>query len=168
MDHVYTLNAECIETWRNQALELCYAIETLPASEQQTALSLKATALANALVMKPLEPVKLGEMTQLIGRAITKVKHTAAKQELFLTCDDGAEFVLRVDDEHHGYNDSHAYIDSVVLNRLFGLVIVNVEETNRDSYGVELVIHAGTQRGHIKIVHDHNGYYGFSWELVKV
>lgn len=38
-----------IEELSQQSLELCWAIEELPASEQQTAISIKASALCGAI-----------------------------------------------------------------------------------------------------------------------
>lgn len=40
-----TVPVECAERWSEQLLELCHRIERLPASEEQTVLSLRASKL---------------------------------------------------------------------------------------------------------------------------
>lgn len=78
------------------------------------------------------------------------------------------DYTLQVDDEGYGCNDSHAYISAISgLEAIIDKEIVNVEESsNSDEAEIKLYTADGSVCV-INIIHDHNGYYGFSYELVK-
>jgi hypothetical protein len=89
-------------------------------------------------------------------------------QEWLLVTSAGT-YRLFIEDNGVGGNDSHAYLDSVNgLVNIIGQPIVEVTEES-DSYGAVVTLTAANDANcTIVIVHDHNGYYGFSYELVAL
>jgi hypothetical protein len=78
-----------------------------------------------------------------------------------------AHWDIQLDDDGGGTgNASHAYFGDIRLNDLLGHTITAARHEDESSYGVLLILEAGDKRGCIPIVHDHNGYYGFSYEVV--
>ena len=102
----------------------------------------------------------------LIGSTI--VSHEPVDpQDLTINVVGGKTYVIMVDDERCGGNDSHAWIDSVSLSEVIGHEITDAYHEDKSSYGVRLVLKAGDRCGVIEIIHEHNGYYGFSYEVVE-
>lgn len=110
--------------------------------------------------------MKLGELTQLVGEVITSYRDGR------FTCASGRRFVLDIQDEGCGGNDSHAYLDDDDMYRVLGFPILAAYPTDASSWGVTLTFESQggsiPVRGTVTITHEHNGYYGFSWELVEI
>ncbi len=88
----------------------------------------------------------------------------ADPKRLILYCDDH-QWVVQVDDDGAGGNDSYASVTDVRLTDLIGETITGARhEGGGDDVG--LLLEAGDRRGSITLRHDHNGYYGWSYEVV--
>lgn len=105
---------------------------------------------------------RLGEITQLIGEAI------ASYGDGLIVCVSGRRFEIQLEDDGCGGNDSHAYLDGSDVGGLYGQIITEAYPEDSSSYGVRLVFKASDRRGWIQITHDHNGYYGFSYEVKEI
>ena len=103
----------------------------------------------------------------LIGSTITAHELSSCKKSLEIKTAAGKTFEILVDDEGSGGNDSYAWISSVSLSEVVGHEITTAHHENSNSYGVTLVLKAGDRVGMIEIEHEHNGYYGFSYEVVE-
>lgn len=79
------------------------------------------------------------------------------------------DYELRIYDDGSYGSDSHAFLSSVRgLDTITGKEIVVVdEESNRDEAEVKLRTADGSECI-INITHSHNGYYGFSYELLHI
>lgn len=82
---------------------------------------------------------------------------------------DNGDYELQIDDDGCGGNDSNAFLSDVCgLDAIAGKEIVAVDEES-DSYGARIKLRtADSSECIINIVHDHNGYYGFSYELLHI
>lgn len=83
-----------------------------------------------------------------------------------LTTNNG-NYTILVDDDSCGGNDSYAWVDKVKIDNIIGQKIIKAYHKDRDNCGVILIIETELQEGFIEIIHEHNGYYGFSYEVVK-
>lgn len=81
---------------------------------------------------------------------------------------DAGDYELFIDDDGCGGNDSNAFLSEVNgLDTMLNQEIVAVEE-NADSYGAEIKLNgANGAQCVINIIHEQNGYYGFSYELIS-
>ncbi len=114
----------------------------------------------------PNEQYKKLSIDALIGQVIKKV--TYDKNNCVLTMKDGTKYDIRLEDDGGGTgNDSYAYFSAVALTSILHRKIISAEETNDDSYGAVFVIKTKNAEGAIVITHEHNGYYGWSYELFK-
>lgn len=78
------------------------------------------------------------------------------------------KYNLYIDDESCGCNDSNAYIDFIQnLDKILNQEIIEVIE-DCESYGAEITLKTRENSCVIQINHDHNGYYGFSYELLEL
>lgn len=109
--------------------------------------------------------MKKQEFTQLIGKKITSISDwTSGDDSLVITTDSGV-FNLNIDDEGGYGNDSHAYLHDISgLQYILGQEITGVEERS-DSWGAEIRLQTDKGVCVIDIRHEHNGYYGFSYDL---
>ena len=82
---------------------------------------------------------------------------------------DYGKFELIIEDEGDGGDDSHAFLESVDgINTILNQKIISVDESYDSSYGASIDIFTHNGRATILITHEHNGYYGFSYELREV
>ena len=102
----------------------------------------------------------------LIGQTIASFEEVH-EQSLLLTLADGKKWVVSIDDDGAGGNESHAFLNGVDLSRVVGHKITEAFERRMKQDGAELVIKAGKYEGFIRIVHESNGYYGWSYEMVE-
>lgn len=76
-------------------------------------------------------------------------------------------YYLEIDDDGCGCNDSNAYINYIQdLDKILNQEIIEVDEGS-DSYGANITLKTRENECFIVINHDHNGYYGFSYELFE-
>lgn len=109
--------------------------------------------------------MKKQDFNQLIGKKIIAIfEWISGDQSLVIVTDSGV-FNLNIEDESWGCNDSHAYLHGIVgIESVLNQEITGVEERS-ESYGAEIKLIAATGTCTIDIQHDHNGYYGFSYDL---
>ena len=108
---------------------------------------------------------KHGELSQLIGETISSYR-LENEQLLRITCESGRVFHMALEDDGGGTgNDSHAFFQNVTL--ITDHKVTAVREEDRDSYGARFVVECEYRAGVIEVVHDHNGYYNFSWEVTE-
>ncbi len=107
---------------------------------------------------------KLG-IDSLVGKVITSYKFDKGDFDGELS--GGETFGILLEDDSCGCNDSYAYFGKCDLNNLIGHVITAAEESSGsfNNDGCVLKLKAGEFEGFIEIVHEHNGYYGFSYEV---
>lgn len=106
--------------------------------------------------------MRLGDIDQLIGETILSYSDGS------ITCASGRRFEIDIEDDGCGGNDSHAYLDGSDVEGIYGKTITAAYPKDYSSYGVLLTFEAGDQRGWIQITHEHNGYYGFSYDVREV
>lgn len=106
--------------------------------------------------------MKLGEITQLIGLTIVSYDDGT------FICAGDRRFEIDIEDDGCGGNDSHAFISGSSVGALYGHVITAARTEDDSSDGVCFVLEAGDLRGWVQITHDHNGYYGFSYDIREV
>jgi hypothetical protein len=109
------------------------------------------------------------DFTQLVGRRIMSADAWLNGASCWTIRTDGGDYRLVIEDDGCGGNDSHAYLSQVDgLPEIIGAVIDSVSEES-DSCSAEIKLRAASGLSCIiGITHDHNGYYGFSYELVPV
>lgn len=74
-------------------------------------------------------------------------------------------YCLNIEDEGYCGNDSHAYLSSVDnIDAIINQEIIEVTEES-NSYSAEITLRTRENTCVIQIIHDHNGYYGFSYEI---
>lgn len=105
---------------------------------------------------------KLQEISVIKGHVIEGVKTTDDYVEIETRS--GISFLIELSDEGP-QNDSHASFEKVEISNLIGKNITEAYEESYDSSHAVLILKAGKKQGSIKIVHDHNGYYSFSYHL---
>lgn len=109
---------------------------------------------------------KRGELSQLIGETIISYR-LENEQVLRIACDSGRVFHITLDDDGGGTgNDSHAYFGNVLLHK--DRKITLIREESRDSYGARFAVECSYRSGVIEVVHDHNGFYGYSVDVTEV
>lgn len=102
----------------------------------------------------------------LIGEKIVKYTHPDKKDSSFSFESDKYRYDLSIDDDGP-QNDSHAYINYISnFDGILNKEIISVNE-HSESYGAEIKIDTAYSTAEIDINHDHNGYYGFSYELYR-
>lgn len=106
---------------------------------------------------------KLG-VESLIGKTISGFSLGEQELDLFFKDDTKAHIVLEDDGGGTG-NDSHAYFERIDFAEIIGKEIIGVEEQGHTSYGVLLILKTKDGKGEIDITHEHNGYYGFNYEI---
>jgi hypothetical protein len=108
---------------------------------------------------------KIPGIEQLIGDKIVSAREWQHRDEGWSFTTTKGEYELDI--YYDAGNDSLAFIDTVLnLDSVLGKTIVSAQELNYDSYGCELELIA--EDGSVcKIVleHQHNGYYGFNYQL---
>ncbi len=105
---------------------------------------------------------KLG-IDSLIGKVITS--YDFDKDNFDGKLSNGGTFGIHLEDDSCGCNDSHAFFGEANLHNLIGQPITEAGEFDSDSYGCTLRLKSGELEGFIQIIHEHNGYYGFSYEV---
>lgn len=106
---------------------------------------------------------KILSIDQLVGRTLIAYTKAEDDKSIDLVTDSGT-YMLSIMDEGP-LNDSNAYIKRIRIAGLFQDKIIRAFERNSSSYGVDLVLETENLVGVIQIKHDHNGYYGFNYEL---
>ncbi len=101
----------------------------------------------------------------LIGQTIKKAEFDKDSCVLFMK--DGSSYGIDLQDDSCGCNDSYAYFGEIQLSDIIGKKIVSAIESNSDSYGAVFVIKTKNAEGTIQVIHEHNGYYGWGYELHK-
>ncbi len=77
------------------------------------------------------------------------------------------KYNLEITDEGAGGNDSDAYLESITGGEsIIGQEIVEVTEES-DNYGAIIKLITDNSKCVITIIHDHNGYYGFDYEVCE-
>lgn len=109
---------------------------------------------------------KLG-FDELIGKRLLSAEAWESGDTSWLLHTDAGDYLLDIEDDGCGGNDSHAFLSGVSgLDAVKGEIIASVDEDS-DAYGAEAKLHAGTGKTCIiNITHEQNGYYGFAYELV--
>lgn len=73
---------------------------------------------------------------------------------------------IDVEDEGGSGNDSNAFFRGVELEKIVGNPITRAYHKDKSRDGVMLILETKDARGSMEIVHENNGYYGFSYEVV--
>ncbi len=120
----------------------------------------------------PNEQHKKLSIDTIVGQIIKKVEFS--KDFCLLTMKDGSKYNIDLQDDGSGTgNDSYAFFGEIDLGQIINRKIVAAKEDS-DSYGGILTIETrawGSEtknpKGTIQIIHSHNGYYGWGYELFK-
>lgn len=111
-------------------------------------------------------PKKL-DIDALVGHAI--VSYTFGPDLVTFECAGGARFEIHLEDDGNGTgNDSHAFFSGCDITPILGHVITAARHEDGSSYGVNLLLESATASAFLAITHEHNGYYGFSYEVVPL
>ncbi len=111
-------------------------------------------------------PKKL-DIDALVGKTIAS--YTFDQYLVTFLCADGSRFEIHLEDDGNGTgNDSHAWFSGCDLTPLVDRPIVSAHHEDESSEGVNLLLETADTSGFIAITHEHNGYYGFSYEVVPV
>jgi len=110
---------------------------------------------------------KKGQFDQLIGQKIVAFGSppTDNRFKNYYIGTDKFDYNLILDDDSDGGNDSWAFLQSADLISIANQEIIDIEEVS-DSYGATIKIFTKDNFGTITIVHEQNGYYGFSYDLI--
>ncbi len=107
---------------------------------------------------------KLDDIDIIKGETIVAVNGEEHSNEIYLKCASGNNY------EVYAYPDEYATaeISEIDLGRIIGKPIVFAQHSDKDSYGVTLMMKAQDGSvGEIRITCDHNGYYGFEYGVTK-
>lgn len=106
---------------------------------------------------------------ELIGKKILSFNEWSKGDGAWSFKTDSGDYTLKIDDEGYGCNDSHAFLESIVgLEGILNQTILKVDEVSHGgSSGETITLETAHGNCVIEIIHEHNGYYGFSYELVK-
>jgi hypothetical protein len=107
---------------------------------------------------------KLDDIDIIKGETIISVNPKEYSNEVYLNCASGNVY------EVFAYPDDNATAEISVVNldKIIGKPIVFAQHSDKDSYGVTLIMKAGDGSiGEILISCDHNGYYGFEYGVTK-
>lgn len=107
--------------------------------------------------------MKKTECTALIG--LTIKGYVSTKHGLLILLSDNREISIDLSDDSDGGNDSHAFFGEIDLADIVGETILSADEKDWDSYGGTILLKTARNTGTIEIIHDHNGYYGFSYDI---
>lgn len=105
---------------------------------------------------------KKTECTALIGLTIQSY---TSENDLYMVLSDGRKISVDLDDDGAGGNDSHAYFGKIDIDDIIGEKIISADEHNFDNCGGTIILKTTRNTGTIEIVHDHNGYYGFAYDI---
>lgn len=101
----------------------------------------------------------------LKGQRIMSYEQWDNEAQYFNFQTENKNYCLNIEDDSYGCNDSHAYLSSINnIDNILNQEIIEVTEES-DSYGAEITLRTRENACVIQIVHDHNGYYGFSYEV---
>lgn len=106
---------------------------------------------------------------ELIGKKILSFEKWDNGDKSWGFKTDSGDYSLEIDDESYGGNASNAFLESIVgLERILNKTIEKVDEVSHGGRNGETVtLKTANANCVIEIVHEHNGYYGFSYELIK-
>ena len=109
------------------------------------------------------------EFKDLIGKRIISASSWEHGDKEWKICTDNWDYTLQIDDDScGGLNDSWACISSITgFKNIIDKVITRVHES-ANSYSAEITLFAQDSICSIDIIHQHNGYYGFSYILSLV
>lgn len=105
---------------------------------------------------------KKTECAALIG--LTIQSFTPFDSYLSIVLSDDKVICLTLDDDGP-FNDSYAYLGKIDIEEIIGEKIVSADEKDWDSYGGTILLKTARNTGTIEILHDHNGYYGFGYDI---
>ena len=112
---------------------------------------------------------KKGDFNQLIGQKIVAFGSAPIdnKTKDYYIGTDKFDYTLLIDDDNCGCNDSWAFLQSADLLAIANQEIIDIEEES-NSYGATIKIFTKDNFGTLIIIHEQNGYYGFSYDLVQI
>lgn len=102
----------------------------------------------------------------LIGKTISRFDYSP--DLVSFTCTDETRYEVQLEDDGCGGNDSHAFFAGCDLIPILGEPIVDAWHDGESSYGVSLVLKTAKTNGFFTIIHEHNGYYDFSYDVVLI
>jgi hypothetical protein len=88
------------------------------------------------------------------------------EQSITVQTRNGGLYHIQLEDEGAGGNDSHAYFSEVDLKPVIGKRITKAWHEDESRDGVRLVLQAGVATAIVQVIHQNNGYYGFSYEVI--
>ena len=104
----------------------------------------------------------------LKGSVILSVGSHAQGDKTWIIHTNNGTYELWIDDDSCGCNDSNAFLNSVDgIDNIIGKVITSVDDDS-DSYSATIKLMADDTCCTINIIHEQNGYYGFSYQLIKL
>lgn len=106
---------------------------------------------------------------ELIGKKILSFEKWDKGDKSWDFKTDSGDYDLEIYDESYECNDSHACLESIVgLEGILNQTILTVDEVSHGGrFGETITLKTAYDTCVIEIVHEHNGYYGFSYELIK-
>ena len=112
---------------------------------------------------QPFSPNKLYSFSDLIGQILRSPIDN--NRDRFTT--DAGTWEIYLEDDGAGGNDSHAFVESVGgWEELVGKKIASVDDPDDRDCGCTVTIKSDEgQTAEITFVHEHNGYYGYSYGL---
>jgi len=105
----------------------------------------------------------------LKGSVILSVGSHAQGDKTWIIHTNNGTYELWIDDDGcGGCNDSYAFLESVDgIENIIGKTITNVDDKS-NSYSATIKLMSDEAYCTIKIIHEQNGYYGFSYQLIKL
>ena len=101
------------------------------------------------------------DIDALVGYTISSFK------EGEILTKEGKTFYVILSDDGDGGNDSYAFFKKFDLSQIIDRKVVKAwEESNPDEDGAFLKIETPNGTAIIEIIHESNGYYGWSYEIV--
>jgi hypothetical protein len=120
--------------------------------------------LIREVILQEFAVDKMEDIDIIKGETITSFKGEGNDSFMTIDCASGHHYDIYVDADDY----AQAWISEIDLKNIIGKPIVFAEHDGKDSYGVTLVMKsADGSEGHITVECEHNGYYGFSYSVIK-
>ncbi len=100
----------------------------------------------------------------LVGQAI--IGYSSDDYSITLNLADGRTCQIVLEDEGYGGNDSRVSFGKIDLSAIVLQLILETEESDKSTFGAILKLSTKRNQGSIEIIHEHNGYYGWGYELI--
>jgi hypothetical protein len=120
-----------------------------------------------SLIREALEEMsqnKLEDIDIIKGEVIQSFDGAVKDDSMTIRCASGNSYEIQTWPDEY----ASAWISEINLDKLIGKKIVEAYHDGKDCFGVTLIMKAEDGNvGHVTIEADHNGYYGFSYQVTK-